>query len=140
MQIWIYILKTDNFPSSSKRDTYTQKDSIYICIYTIFLAHTHKKIVYIYIYIYIYIYTIFLCVCAKNIVYIHIYILSFWVYVSLFDEEGKLSVFNIYIQICNVFGTSLYFSIYCVYIYYVYTFSIYILTSFSSLSTPAWLR
>ena len=40
---------------------------------------------------------------------IYIYILSFWVYVSLFDEERKLSVFNIYIQICKVFGTGLYF-------------------------------
>ena len=30
LQIWIYILKTDNFLFSSKRDTYTQKDSIYI--------------------------------------------------------------------------------------------------------------
>ena len=48
--------------------------------------------IYIYIYIYIYIHT-----------------LSFWVYVSLLDEERKLYVYNIYFQICNVLETGLYF-------------------------------
>ena len=43
--------------------------------------------------------------CLNGLIYI--YTLSFWVYVSLFDEERKLYVFNIYFQICNVLETGL---------------------------------
>ena len=45
--------------------------------------------------------------CLNGLIYIYIYTLSFWVYVSLFDEERKLHVFNIYFQICNVLETGL---------------------------------